>query len=135
MRRRTHVGELAVFEAHERIVARMPATVQVGAARFELDRTGRPHRLVGRVEATRFDGAWRVGRHRGDWRIDVVPAGPHGALLTVVVEGWRRRGGDDLAHALTRSLRDRMEEPLLGRPIDLERDDVLTVPVWETAPV
>lgn len=135
MRRRTHVAELSVFEAHDRIVGRMPARVQVGSARFDLDRTGRRHRLVGRIEATRFTGAWQMGRHQGDWRIDVVPAGPHGALLTVIVEGWRRRGGDDLALALTRSLRDRMEEPLLGRRVHLDRDGVITVPVWETAPV
>lgn len=135
MRRRTHVAELSVFEAHDRIVGRMPARAEVGSARFDLDRTGRPHRLVGRVGSTRFTGTWQTGRHQGDWRIDVVPAGPHGSLLTVVVEDWRRRGGDDLALALTRSVRDRMEGPLLGRRVDLDRGDVIVLPVWETAPV
>lgn len=116
MRGRRHMSELSVLGDHDRIVARMPRAVRWGDAWFRLDRPGEPHRLVGRIEATRFAGTWHAGRHSGTWRVDVLPAGPHGALVGVVVEGWRGRDGDDVVAALNGRLRDRMEAPLLGRP-------------------
>lgn len=133
MRGTTHISEVSVLEQHDAIVARMPRTVALGDARFDLRGPARPHRLVGRLEATRLDGEWRAGRRRGPWRVDVVPAGRHGALLSVVLEGWRGRDGDDLALVLARQLRDRMEAPLIGRPTVASGGEVRTATVWDTA--
>lgn len=133
MRSSTHVSEVSVLERHGPLVARMPRAVQVGDAAFELAATGRPHRLVGRVEATRFEGRWRSGRRSGRWRLDALPAGPRGTLVSVVVDGWRGRGGDDLAFRLAQRLRDRIERPLLGRALEPADPRAPPVPVWETA--
>lgn len=133
MRRSTSVSEVAVLERHGPLVARLPRAVHLCDAAFELAANGRPHRLVGRIVATRFEGRWRSGRRSGSWRLDALSAGPRGTLVSVVIEGWRGRGGDDLAFRLARRLRDRVERPLLGREVEPADPPVPTVPVWETA--
>lgn len=132
MRGRTYLSEATVLEAHDRVTAALPTTLSHGGASLELELPGRPHRLVGRLAATRFEGRWGAGRRKGPWRVDVVPAGSWGALLTVVVEGWRGRGGEELAAEIARELRDRAEGRFVAQETQRAAEEVQLSPVWET---
>lgn len=131
MRGRTYLSETTVLESPERVLAAMPRALSRDGASLELEHPGRAHRLVGRLHATRFEGHWEAGRRTGSWWVDVVPAGSWGALLSVVVEGWRGRGGDELAGDIGRELRDRAEGRHVVQPAPVP-EEVQLSPVWET---
>lgn len=126
MATRNMIGEVSIFESKDRVVARIPESLEVEGFGIRLDTPGSPHRWVGRLTVTRVEGAWQRSRRSGRCTVDVVPAGNWGALVTVVLHQVPLRFPDGAARLLAKDLQVRVEADL---PVAASEDDGAVAPV------
>lgn len=106
-------AELYVRATPERAAAAVDAVVPPGI-RFTRVRTWEPVRWGAGLVAWRWTGRWRRQRGEGEVTVDVVPAGPHHTLVSLLLRPptrwFVRPPGDADAHHILSSLRDVAEQ-------------------------
>lgn len=127
----TQICEMSVHEVADRVTVSLPRHWLLPDVELSLTTVRRTARRVGALLACRTDGYWRSGRRAGRATVDVVPAGPASALVSVVLHDVPPTAAPDLAMRLARIIRDRAEGQV--EPATLAVPTPPRVTMWKTA--
>ncbi|MBW3665468.1 MAG: hypothetical protein KY469_20425 [Actinobacteria bacterium] len=127
----TQICEISVLEVADRVTASLPRHWMLSDAELSLTTPPRTVRRVGTLLACRTEGYWRAGRRAGRATVDVVPAGPVIALVSVVLHDVPSTAAPDLATRLARISRDRAEGRIEPAPLAVPTPP--RVSMWKTA--
>lgn len=127
----TQICEMSILEVADRVTASLPRHWVLCDVELSLTTPHRTVRRVGALLASRTEGYWRAGRRAGRAAVDVFPAGPTSAVVSVVLRNVAPTAPPDLATRLARIIRDRAEGEV--EPAPLTVPTAPRVSVWKTA--